>query len=205
MPIFYNFHILLATFYTIFGTNILIQCPVPVPVCCMFFVSQNIHIKRTPNAIKIYGELFWNICDFWEVEYIIANGGPQPPQDTWARQAAQARGGGLCPPHKLAGAILRAQGSLYPEKIVLKSQRNRSYGSEYKKQFSTRSGERETEENIEGDPISEGLLPLPHHGDHGPEGELSSHLRGRSRKKKKEGLSLPLSPGGAGTPLEQPS
>ena len=24
----------------IFGTNILIQCPVPVPVCCMFFVSQ---------------------------------------------------------------------------------------------------------------------------------------------------------------------
>ena len=27
MPIFYNFHILLATFYTIFGTNILIWCP----------------------------------------------------------------------------------------------------------------------------------------------------------------------------------
>jgi hypothetical protein len=34
----------------------------------MFFVSQNIHIKQSPNAIKIYGDLFWNICDFWEEE-----------------------------------------------------------------------------------------------------------------------------------------
>ena len=68
MPILYNFHIRLATFYTIFGTNILIQCPVPVPVCCIFFVSQNIHIKRSPNGIKIDGELFWNIFDFWEEE-----------------------------------------------------------------------------------------------------------------------------------------
>ena len=68
MPIFYNFHLLLATFYTIFGTNILIQCPVPVPVCCMFFVSQKPNIKRSPNGIKTDGELFWNICDFWEVK-----------------------------------------------------------------------------------------------------------------------------------------
>ena len=30
------------------------------------FVSQNIHIKRNPNGIKMDGELFWNICDFWE-------------------------------------------------------------------------------------------------------------------------------------------
>ena len=35
---------------------------------CMFFVSQKIHIKQSPNAIKFYGELFWNICDFWELE-----------------------------------------------------------------------------------------------------------------------------------------
>jgi hypothetical protein len=41
---------------------------VPVPVFCLFFVSQKIHIKRSPNAIKFYGELFLNICDFWEVE-----------------------------------------------------------------------------------------------------------------------------------------
>ena len=68
MPIFFNFHILLATFYTIFGTNILIQCPVPVPVCCMFYVSQKPNIKQSPNGIKTDGELFWNICDFWEEE-----------------------------------------------------------------------------------------------------------------------------------------
>ena len=68
MPIFYNFYIHLAAFYTIFGTNILIQCPVPVPVCCMFFVSQKTHIKRSPNGIKMDGDFFWNICEFWEVE-----------------------------------------------------------------------------------------------------------------------------------------
>ena len=64
MPIFYNFHILLATFYTIFGTNILIQFPVPAPFCCMFYVSQNIHIKRNPNGIKMDGAYFWNI---WKI------------------------------------------------------------------------------------------------------------------------------------------
>ena len=68
MLIFYNFNILLATFYTIFGTNILIQCPVPVPVCCMFYVLQKTNIKRNPNRIKIDGDYFWNIYDFWEVK-----------------------------------------------------------------------------------------------------------------------------------------
>ena len=66
MPILFNFHILLAIFYTIFGTNILIQCPVSVPVCCMFYVSQKPHIKRSPNRIKMDEEYFWNIYDFWE-------------------------------------------------------------------------------------------------------------------------------------------
>ena len=69
---------------------------------------------------------------------------------------------------------------------------------EYKKRFSAKSWERETEENREGDPISEGLSPLRRHGDQGPEGELSSHLGGRPRKKKKEGgalsPSLPVAP-----------
>ena len=68
MPILFNFHILLATFYTIFGTNILIQCPVPVPVGCMFYVSQKPNIKQNPNGIKTDGELFWNIWDFPEEE-----------------------------------------------------------------------------------------------------------------------------------------
>ena len=52
-------------------------------------------------------------------------------------------------------------------------------------------GSAETEENREGDPISEGLPPR-RHGDHGPEGELSSHLGERPRKKE-GGLSRPLS------------
>ena len=56
--ILFNFHILLATFHTIFGTNILIQCLVPVSVCCMFFVSQKRNIKRSPNGMKPLGELF---------------------------------------------------------------------------------------------------------------------------------------------------
>ena len=34
----------------------------------MFFVLQKIHIKRSPNAIKLYGELFWYIWDFWDME-----------------------------------------------------------------------------------------------------------------------------------------
>ena len=68
MPILFNFHIFLAIFYIIFGTNILIQCPVPVPVCCMVFVSQKIHIKWSPNGIKTDREYFWNICEIWEEE-----------------------------------------------------------------------------------------------------------------------------------------
>ena len=56
-----------GNFYMIYCTNLLIQCPVSAPIFCMFFVLPKIHIKRSPNAIKIYGELFWNLCDFWEV------------------------------------------------------------------------------------------------------------------------------------------
>ena len=57
---------------------------------------------------------------------------------------------------------------------------------EYKKRFSDRERERETEDNRETDPILEGFLPLHRHGGHGLEGELSSHLGGRPRKKKKK-------------------
>ena len=52
----------------IYWTNLLIQCLVLVPVFCIFFVSQKIHIKQSPNTIKIYRELCWNICDFWDLE-----------------------------------------------------------------------------------------------------------------------------------------
>ena len=68
MPILFTFIYFLATFYIIFGTNILIQCPVPVPVCCIFYVSQKTNIKRNPSGIKTDGEFFWNIYDFLEVK-----------------------------------------------------------------------------------------------------------------------------------------
>ena len=106
MPILYNFHIFLVTFYMIYWTNILIQCPVPVPVCCMFFVSQKIHIKRSPNAIKFYEELFWNICGFREVEPTQTEA--HNPHDTSRRAPrAQARPGGLCPPRTSVGDLLK--------------------------------------------------------------------------------------------------
>ena len=68
-----------------------------------------------------------------------------------------------------------------------------------------RNGERaeyeSTEPERETDPISEGLSPLPRHGDQGPEGKPFSRLGRRSRKnKKKKGGSLPIASGGAGTP-----
>ena len=59
----------------------------------MFFVSQKIHIKRSPNAIKFYGELFWNICDFWELE------SPQTEAHTDHKTPGCARG----PWHAVAG------------------------------------------------------------------------------------------------------
>ena len=109
MPILFNFHILLATFYTIFGTNILIQCPVPVPVCCMFFVSQKIHIKRSPNGIKTDGDFFWNICDFWEEESTRddARGG----HEAGGAPGGQARPGPSWPPRKAVDALLSPQES----------------------------------------------------------------------------------------------
>ena len=53
---------------------------------------------------------------------ITANGGPHRAQDTSARPKSLARGGWLYPPRTSVGAVLWAQGSLYPEKIMLKAQ-----------------------------------------------------------------------------------
>ena len=122
MPILYNFHILLATFYNIFGTNILIQCPVPVPICCMFFILQKIHIKRSPNGIKTDGDFFWNICEFWEVE---------STRDD-ARGAPKGEGRALGPcgqsVRQLVPFFRRKKANIRIE-IMLKFQLNRSYGS----------------------------------------------------------------------------
>ena len=98
----------LATFYTIFRTNLLIQCPVPVPVCCMFFVSQKPNIKRSPNGIKTDGELFWNIYDFWEVKSM--RDGVRGGNEVGGRApGCQARPWPSWPPCKVVGALLSPQ------------------------------------------------------------------------------------------------
>ena len=128
MPIFYSFYILLANFYIIFGTNILIQCPVPVPVCCMFFVSQKIYIKRSPNEIKTYGDFFgiyvnfgkWNQCE------------TMPEGPTRVRGVPQGVGRALGPCGHLVRRLVpffRCNKANIRIKIMLKFQPDRSYGS----------------------------------------------------------------------------
>ena len=47
-------------FYIIFGTNLLTQSPVPVPVFSpCFSVSQKRKIKRSPIDLKLHGTYFW--------------------------------------------------------------------------------------------------------------------------------------------------
>ena len=165
MPIFYNFHILLATFYTIFGTNILIQCPVPVPVCCMFFVSQNIHIKRSPNGIKTDGDFFWNIYDFWEEESMRDDA-------RGAHEVGGAHQGGrraLDSPRPLVRWLtlffFRTKEN-FTRKIWAKdSPQSELWISDYKRNGEGAESENaETERDREIDPISEVLSPLPSHG-----------------------------------------
>ena len=108
MPILFNFHILLATFYTIFGTNILIQCTVPIPVHCMFYVSQKTNIKQSPNGIKMDGELFWNIWDL--------------PEEESARNGARGARGGW-------RSSFAARKLIFGNISGQRFQSNRSYGS----------------------------------------------------------------------------
>ena len=127
MPIFYNFYILLATFYTIFGTNILIQCPVPVPVCCMFFVSQKIHIKRSPNEIK-------TDIDFFGIYVIFGKKNQCETVPEVATRVAHTTTPGGCP-HPCGPLVRRLmlyfgrKKANFSIEIVSKFQPNRSYGS----------------------------------------------------------------------------
>ena len=92
------------------------------------FVSQSICIKRSLNAIKFHGELFWNICDFWELEspQTEARGGHKPP----GRGPGARRGMVGCAllERRLELYFRRKEAYIW-KKIVLKSQGNRSYGS----------------------------------------------------------------------------
>src|SRR4051812_23990576 len=123
-------------------------------------------------------EYFWNIWRIWEEE----------------STRDGARGG--------CYSTLAARKLIFGEKSGRRFQSNRSspYIYETVKGQKTERRNRERQRDIETDPISEGLSPLQRHGDHGPEGKPFSHLGRRSRKNKKEGGSLPLASGGAGTP-----
>ena len=191
MPILFNFHILLATFYTIFGTNILIQCPVSVPVCCMFYVSQKPNIKQNPNGIKMDGELFRNIWDFLEEESTRngARGGQEigarpPPGHAWHSPGPTLR--------QFTLFFLIKKANFTRKNWAKDSPQSELWISGYKRNGEgVESENAETKRDRETDPISEGLSPLPRHGDHGPEGKPFSHLGRRSRKQKKEAASPP--------------
>ena len=123
MPILYHFHILLATFYMIYWTDLLI----------LFFVSQKIHIKWSPNAIKFYKELFWNICDFWELE------SSQTEAHTHHKTLGHGPGArrvvvGCAHLVRRLGLYFGHREAYIRKKIVIKSQRNRCYGSAEKKE-----------------------------------------------------------------------
>ena len=138
MPIFYNFHILLATFYTIFGTNILIQCPMSVPVCCMFLVSQNMHIKRSPNGVKTDGDTFWNI---WKI--------PEEKSTRYGARGGHEAGGRAPyprePPVRRLTLFFCRKKANFRKKITAKV----SGQSELRISIYTRNGETEPEQNAE--------------------------------------------------------
>ena len=122
---------------------------------------------------------------------------PRGPRGKGRAPGGQARPGPSWPPRKAVGSLFRRKKANIRIEIVSKFQPNRSYGSPVIKE--TVKGQNPERRNRETDPISEGLSPLPRHGDHGPEGKPFS-LLGRRPRKKKKGGSLPVASGGAGTP-----
>ena len=160
-----------------------------------FYVSQKTNIKRNPNGIKTDGELFWNICDFWEVKSTRdgARGGHEAggaPQGR--RRALDPRGH---PVRRLTLFFCRKKDN-FMRKIWAKDSTQSELRISGCKRNGARaeSGSAETERDGEIDPISEGLSPLPSHGSQGPEGKPFSHLGRRSRKKKTKGPPLPSLP-----------
>ena len=115
MPILFNFHRFLATFYTIFGTNILIQCPVLVPICCMFFVSQKTPYQTESKQNKNGRMFFLNIYEFWEEESM-RDDAPRGPRGRGCAPGCQARPGPSWPLRKALGALLSPQESQYPDR-----------------------------------------------------------------------------------------
>ena len=68
----------------------------PIVVFCMFFTSQEINTKWSPNAAKLFVDFFGPEDIQWAEE--APGGAPRGAQPTRAPLEAQARPGGLCPP-----------------------------------------------------------------------------------------------------------
>ena len=63
---------------------------------CLFFTSQEINIKRSPNTAKLAGDFLWTRTP--KMGQSSTWGCPEGAQPTRARLEAHARPGGLCPP-----------------------------------------------------------------------------------------------------------
>ena len=94
-----------SNFISFFGTNLLTQCLVPVAIFCLFFTSQKINIKRSPNTAKLYGDFFGLEGTQWA--RAAPGGCPEGAQPTRARQGPLACPCGLCPPRWPPAPLLR--------------------------------------------------------------------------------------------------
>ena len=76
----------------------------PVVVFCLFFTSQEIDTKWSPNAATLFEDFFGPEDIQWARE--APGGAPRGAQPTRVCQEAQARPGGLCPPRVPPGPPL---------------------------------------------------------------------------------------------------
>ena len=85
-----------SNFISFFGTNLLTECPVLVAVFCLFFTSQEINIKRSPNTTKLFFGFFMDQKETNGPEQHLGGAprGHNPP----GRQAPLVRPGGLWAP-----------------------------------------------------------------------------------------------------------
>ena len=144
MPILYNFHIFFETFYMIYWTNLLIQCPVPVPVLCMFLPRR--------KSISNEGQMQLNFMENYFGIYVIFGSWNhrkrRPTQPTRHLGVPEAPGvwWWVVPSSNISWISTSGARNLISRKKSCK--KISSIGvrdiREYKKRFSARSRERET-------------------------------------------------------------
>ena len=80
-----------SNFISFFGNNLLTQCPVLVAVFCLFFTSQEINIKRSPNTTKLFGDFFMDQkTSIGPEQHLgVPRGGHNPPGRAWGPRRAQ--------------------------------------------------------------------------------------------------------------------